>query len=48
MPEQIQPQQDSRETLSFYLVGALFLIVMPLLNVLPAEDSWLHLSLIHI
>ncbi len=44
MPEQIQPQQDSRETLSFYVVGAIFLIVMPLLNVLPAEDSWLRLS----
>jgi urea transport system permease protein len=44
MPEQIQPQQNSRETLSFYVVGAFFLIVMPLLNVLPAEDSWLHLS----
>ncbi|MBH0192473.1 MAG: urea ABC transporter permease subunit UrtC [Nitrospira sp.] len=44
MPEQIQSQQDSRETLSFYLVGAVFLIVMPLLNILPAEDSWLHLS----
>ena len=44
MPEQTQPQQDSRETLSFYLVGALFLIVMPLLNLFPAEDSWLHLS----
>ncbi|MBH0200121.1 MAG: urea ABC transporter permease subunit UrtC [Nitrospira sp.] len=44
MPEQIQPQQDSRETLSFYVVGAVFLIVMPLLNMLPAEDSWLHLS----
>lgn len=44
MPEQIQPQQNSRETLSFYLMAALFLIVMPLLNVLPAEDSWLHLS----
>lgn len=44
MPEQIQPQQNSRETLSFYLMAAVFLIVMPLLNVLPAEDSWLHLS----
>ena len=44
MPEQIQPQQNSRETLSFYLVGAFFLIALPLLNVLPAEDSWLHLS----
>jgi len=44
MPEQMQPQQNSRETLSFYLVGAIFLVVMPLLNVLPSEESWLHLS----
>ncbi|MBX3331093.1 MAG: urea ABC transporter permease subunit UrtC [Nitrospira sp.] len=44
MPEQAVARQDSRETLSFYVVGALFLIVVPLLNVLPAEDSWLHIS----
>jgi urea transport system permease protein len=44
MPEQVITRQDSRETLSFYAVGVLFLIVVPLLNVLPAEDSWLHIS----
>lgn len=44
MPEQAVARQDSRETLSFYAVGVLFLIVVPLLNVLPAEDSWLHVS----
>lgn len=44
MPEQAVTRQDSRETLSFYAVGILFLIVIPLLNVLPAEDSWLHIS----
>ncbi|MBS0154259.1 MAG: urea ABC transporter permease subunit UrtC [Nitrospira sp.] len=44
MPEQVVSQQDSRETLSFYAVGILFLIVVPLLNILPPEDSWLHLS----
>jgi urea transport system permease protein len=44
MPEQVVARQDSRETLSFYAVGVLFLIVVPLLNVLPAEDSWLHIS----
>ncbi|MBX3303450.1 MAG: urea ABC transporter permease subunit UrtC [Nitrospira sp.] len=45
MPEQGGPQQHtSRETLSFFVVGFLFLVVLPLLNVLPAEDSWLHLS----
>jgi urea transport system permease protein len=44
MPEQAVAHQDSRETLSFYAIGVLFLIVVPLLNVLPAEDSWLHVS----
>jgi urea transport system permease protein len=44
MSEQAVARQDSRETLSFYAIGVLFLIVVPLLNVLPAEDSWLHVS----
>ncbi|MFO0699463.1 MAG: urea ABC transporter permease subunit UrtC [Nitrospira sp.] len=44
MPEQVVTHQDSRETLSLYAVGILFLIIVPLLNVLPAEDSWLHIS----
>ena len=44
MPEQLATHQDRRETLSFYVVGLLFLVVVPLLNLLPAEDSWLHLS----
>ena len=44
MPEQAVTHQDSRETLFFYGVGVLFLIVVPLLNVIPAEDSWLHIS----
>ena len=44
MPESIRPAYDSRETLAFYLTAALFLVVLPLLNVLPSEDSWLHLS----
>ena len=44
MPEQEAVRPDSRETLSFYLVGLVLLVVLPVLNVLPAEDSWLHLS----
>ena len=44
MPEQLATHQDRRETLSFYVVGLLFLVVVPLLNLLPPEDSWLHLS----
>ncbi|MDH5640449.1 MAG: urea ABC transporter permease subunit UrtC [Nitrospira sp.] len=44
MPEQILPKPDSRETWSFYGAALVFLVVLPLLNVLPSEDSWLHLS----
>lgn len=44
MPESAVSQQNSRETLSFYVVGFIFLAVLPLLNVLPPEDSWLHVS----
>ena len=44
MPEPVVSQQDSRETLTFYLLGFIFLVVLPLLNVMPSEDSWLHVS----
>ena len=44
MPEHVVAHQDSRETLSFYAVGIVFLIVIPLLNILPPDDSWLHVS----
>ncbi|MBI5672528.1 MAG: urea ABC transporter permease subunit UrtC [Nitrospirae bacterium] len=44
MPEHERVRPDSRETLSLYLVGLVLLVVLPTLNVLPAEDSWLHLS----
>ena len=44
MPEPMVARQDSRETMSFYVVGLMLLVVMPLLNVLTPEDSWLHLS----
>ncbi|MBP6606992.1 MAG: urea ABC transporter permease subunit UrtC [Nitrospira sp.] len=44
MPEQPVARPDSRETVSLYLVGLVLLVVLPLLNVLPADDSWLHLS----
>lgn len=29
---------------SFWLIGILLLVVLPLLNVLPSEDSWLYVS----
>ena len=44
MPEPVMPRADNRETLSFYVVAGVFLIVLPLLNLLPGEESWLHLS----
>jgi len=44
MPESVRPPYDSRETLVFYLTAALFLIGLPVLNLVPSEDSWLHLS----
>lgn len=44
MPEPVVASQDSRETVSFYVLGFLFLVVLPLLNVVPAEESWLHVS----
>lgn len=44
MPEQPVSHRTSRETLFFYIAGVVFLVVLPLLNALPAEDSWLHLS----
>lgn len=44
MPDAVVPPRDSRETLAVYLVGALFLVGLPLLNVLPPEDAWFHLS----
>ena len=30
--------------LAFWVVGFILLVAMPLLNVMPPEDSWLHLS----
>ncbi len=30
--------------LAFWIVGFVLLVAMPLLNVMPPEDSWLHLS----
>ncbi len=33
-----------RESVVFWLAGLFLLIVLPALNVLPAEESWLHVS----
>jgi len=37
-------RQSSRETLSFFVAGLFFLVVLPALNLLPAEDAWFHVS----
>lgn len=36
--------KDRNDSLSFWIIGFLLLIVLPLLNVLPPEDSWLYVS----
>ena len=38
MPEPGSATQDRRETLSFFLAGLFFLVVLPVLNVVPADD----------
>jgi urea transport system permease protein len=44
MPEPIPAQQDRRMTWSLLAAGLLFLVVIPLLNVLPSEDAWFQVS----
>ena len=44
MPEPVVTPQRSRETRSVYIAGFVLLVVLPVLNVVPGEDSWLHLS----
>ncbi|MDR4463042.1 MAG: urea ABC transporter permease subunit UrtC [Nitrospira sp.] len=44
MPEPAPTTQSSRETLSFFVAGCFFLVVLPALNLLPAEDAWFHVS----
>ena len=36
--------QDRSEGLTVWLIGFSLLVIMPLLNVLPEPDSWLHVS----
>ncbi|MGC4096464.1 MAG: urea ABC transporter permease subunit UrtC [Nitrospira sp.] len=44
MPESMGARSDGRETVAFAAIGIIFLVLVPLLNVLPAEDSWWHVS----
>lgn len=44
MPEPVPATQDRRETLAFFVAGLFFLVVLPALNVLPAEEAWFHVS----
>jgi urea transport system permease protein len=43
-PEPSVIPQAGRENAAFWVAGFILLFVLPVLNVLPAEDSWLHLS----
>lgn len=36
--------REAGEGFSFWLGGFILLVILPLLNVLPPEDSWLHVS----
>lgn len=36
--------REAGEGFSFWLAGFILLVILPLLNVLPPEDSWLHVS----
>jgi urea transport system permease protein len=43
-PEPTISTKDKLETTLFWSMGAIFLILLPALNMLPPEDSWLHVS----
>lgn len=38
-----QPAAE-RESVVFWLIGLFLLVILPVLNVLPAEESWFHVS----
>ena len=40
----VPPNAQHTLGVAFWLTGFVLLVLMPLLNVLPAEDSWLHFS----
>jgi urea transport system permease protein len=42
--EKIGLGKERNDGLSFWIIGFLLLVVLPLLNVLPSEDSWLYVS----
>jgi urea transport system permease protein len=44
MPEPVGAPSTTRLTNSFYVAGFVLLVVLPVLNVVPGEDSWLYLS----
>lgn len=44
MREPMAPSPDRRETVLAYALGVVFLVLVPLLNVLPADESWWHVS----
>jgi len=44
MGSKINNERERGEGLAFWLTGFLLLVIMPLLNVLPGPDSWLHVS----
>ncbi|HVG02494.1 MAG TPA: hypothetical protein VM842_06355, partial [Nitrospira sp.] len=43
-PLALQARLERNEGTIFWVVGFILLFVLPVLNVLPAEDSWLRVS----
>ena len=44
LTEDKERSRDRHDSLSFWIIGFIVLVVLPLLNVLPPEDSWLYVS----
>lgn len=44
LTEDREGSTDRHNSLAFWIIGFLLLVVLPLLNVLPPEDSWLYVS----
>ena len=44
MKEESGSVKERNDSPSFWVIGFLLLVVLPLLNVLPSEDSWFYIS----
>jgi urea transport system permease protein len=44
LTEETEGSKDRHDSLSFCIIGLILLVVLPLLNILPSEGSWLYVS----